>query len=96
MARFTNRTPSILEYKREGNACMTRALVIIAITLAAVGIVALALALRGGTLLSTFTVNGQTTTEKRHVMGSFGPAILAFALATVAGFAALLSHILPS
>ncbi|HEX9036985.1 MAG TPA: hypothetical protein VF808_08355 [Ktedonobacterales bacterium] len=75
---------------------MTRALVIIAITSAVVGIVALALALIGGNLTSVFTVNDQTTTERRHVMGSFGPAILAFALAAVAGFAALLSHTLPS
>lgn len=75
---------------------MTRVLVIIALTLAAVGIVALVLALIGGTGTESLTVNGHTTTTTHHHFGSFMPTILAFALAAAVGFAALLSRILPS
>jgi hypothetical protein len=75
---------------------MTRALVIAAITLAAVGVVALVMALIGGTGIESLTVNGHTTTTTHHHFGSFAPTILAFALAAIAGFAALLSHVLPS
>ena len=74
---------------------MTRALVIIAITLATVGVIALAMALIGKTGTETLTVNGQTTTTTHHHFGNFAPAILAIALAAIAGFAALLSYVLP-
>lgn len=75
---------------------MTRALVVIAVALTAVGVVALALAFIGGTVVETFVVNGHTTTTTHHHFGSFMPTILAFALAAVIGFAALLSRILPN
>lgn len=74
---------------------MTRTLVIIALTLAAVGVMALVIALIGGTVIESFTVNGHTTTTTHHHFGSFAPTILAFALAAITGFAALLSHVLP-
>ena len=67
-----------------------------AMTLAAVGIVALVLALSGGPGTESLTVNGHTTTTTHHHFGSFMPTIMTFTLAAVVGFAALLSRILPS